>query len=80
MPKQLKDASKVVGAKQTMKALQAGQTLVVYIARDAEPDVILPIQRQCAEQGVEVVEVETMAELGKACSIDVGASVAGIVK
>ncbi len=80
MPMHLRDAHKVVGAKQTMKALQAGQTRVVYIARDAEPNVILPIKRQCAEQGVEIVEVETMAELGKACSIDVGASVAGIVK
>jgi large subunit ribosomal protein L7A len=63
-----------------MKAIQAGQAELVYLARDADEHVTGPVRRECAARGIEVVEVETMAELGKACSIEVGAAVACVMK
>jgi large subunit ribosomal protein L7A len=67
---------KVVGTKQTQKAIEKGQTQVVYVARDAEERIISPIARLCEEKGLELVPVDSMAELGKACGIKVGAAAA----
>lgn len=79
MPDRLRAANKLVGAKQTLKAIQNGQALVVFIAQDADQFVLHPILELCNKQGVEVVEVASMVDLGKACSIDVGAAVAALV-
>lgn len=73
-------ASTVVGAKQTAKALQSGRAEIVYLAKDADHHVIAPIRELCRSQAVSIVEVETMAELGRACSIAVGAAVAAVLK
>ena len=80
MPNRLATARRVVGTKQTMKAIQAGQAELVYLARDADEHVTGPVRRECAARGIAVVEEETMAELGKACSIEVGAAVACVMK
>lgn len=79
MPHRLKEAKKVVGAKQTMKALEKGIAKVVYIATDADEPVVRPIREYCASKGIELVVVESMATLGKLCGIQVGASTAAIV-
>ena len=39
-----------------------------------------PLMAQCREGGVEVVSDVTMAELGKACGISVGAAAAAILR
>jgi large subunit ribosomal protein L7A len=80
MPHRLAKAPNVVGAKQTLKALQAGQVEMVYLARDADVHVTGPVRRECDNRGINIVEVESMAELGKACSIEVGAAVASVMK
>lgn len=80
MPARLMRAKKVVGAKQTLKALAKGQAQSVYIAKDADSKVVTPIAEQCVQQQVEVVYMESMSELGRACLIDVGAAVASIIK
>jgi large subunit ribosomal protein L7A len=75
----LKNASnKVVGTKQTQKAVEKGQVQVVYVARDAEERVVAPIIKLCEEKGLELVLVDTMAELGRACCIKVGAAAAAL--
>lgn len=79
MPGRLINAQRVVGAKQTLKAVQAGQVELVYLARDADEHVTGPIRQACENQGIKIIEVDTMAQLGKACGIDVGAAVAGLV-
>lgn len=76
----LKNASKkTVGTKQTTKAVQKGIAKVVFIAKDAEPRVVDPLRSICEEKGVEVVMVESMLELGKACGIEVGSASAAII-
>lgn len=80
MPSRLNKSRKVVGAKQTLKAIEAGEAELVYFAQDADEHVIGPIRRECEASGVDIVEVESMTMLGKACSIEVGAAVASVIK
>lgn len=80
MPAKLMRANKVIGTKQTHKALETGKAKVVYIARDAESKVTSSITEYCSKANVRIVYVDTMAQLGQACGIDVGAAVAGIIE
>lgn len=77
----LKQATKrVVGNKQTAKAIQKGTAKTVYIAEDADVRVVQPIIDACSEAQVTIEKVATMQELGKACGIHVGAATAAVLK
>ena len=79
MLEELKTGTIVVGLKQLRKSLKDGSIRKVFLARDAEPRLLEPIQSHCAEAEIPCVWVETMAELGAACGIDVGAAAAGLL-
>lgn len=70
---------KTVGVKQTLRALEKGSVQCIFVAEDADAHVTRPIIELCRNQKVEIVRVPTMQELGKACSIQVGAAVAAIL-
>jgi large subunit ribosomal protein L7A len=72
--------SRAVGANQTAKAIRKGRAEVVFVARDADRRVVEPVLQVAREMGVQVVEVPTGKELGRACGIAVGASAAAILK
>ncbi len=72
-------SSKVVGIKQLRKALSSGTAKKVFLAEDADPMLTDPIARACKETGTAVEYVETMKQLGSACSISVSAAAAAIV-
>ena len=79
MPDRLRDpASRLVGAKQTLKAAESGRATAVYVARDADERVIAPILVQAQQHDIEVVYVESMSCLGRMCGIEVGAAAAAI--
>ena len=80
MLEELKQGQKVVGAKQTRRALNDGRALRVYLAEDADPGVTEPIEALCAQKGVDMVKAPGMRELGQACGIAVGAAVAALVR
>ena len=69
----------VVGARQIRKALNAGSANRVYLARNADPALTEPIEALCQRNGVDCTWVRSMAELGRACGIDVGAAAAAAV-
>jgi len=48
----------------------------VFIAKDADEHVVARIKELCIKNNIPIVYVDTMKQLGKACNIDVGASVA----
>jgi len=75
----LANSSKVVGAKQTKRALTAGAAREVFLAADADPRVTEPIAALCAEKGVTVHADCSMKELGAACGIAVGCAVAAVL-
>ena len=76
---QLENAAKVVGVKQTRRALNDGRAKEVFLARDADPGLTEPLSAQAEEKGVSVHWIDTMRALGRACGIAVGAAVAAII-
>ena len=80
MLEQLNTQRKVVGIKQLRKSLKDGLVTMVFVAQNADPGLTEPLKAECDRSGVELVWVPTMAELGKACGISVGASAAGILR
>lgn len=76
----LKRKDKVIGIKQTQKALEEGRLDCLYVAQDADMRVVSHIRQLCEQQGIAVQTYESMKQLGKAAGIDVGASVVGILK
>jgi len=75
-----KATQRAIGTNQTTKAINRGHARVVYVAQDADRRVTDPVLRSARECGVEVVEVASMAALGRACGIAVGAAVAAITE
>lgn len=75
---QLQTEHKVVGVKQSRKAIQRGEARIVFIAEDADPQVTDPIIDLCAAVGVPVQSVPHMRELGEACGIHLGCAVAAV--
>lgn len=71
---------KTVGTKQTLKAIQAGTASRVFVAQDAEPHIINPLVKLCQENQTVCEYVESMAKLGRACGIQVGAAAASIIE
>ncbi len=80
MLEELKTGSIVVGLKQLRKALKDGIARTVFLARNADPRLVEPVETQCRELGIPCISVKTMAELGQACGIDVGAAAAAIAQ
>ncbi|VBB08856.1 ribosomal protein l7ae prokaryotes [Lucifera butyrica] len=76
----LKTAKKVIGVKQTLKAVEKEQVALVYMAADADARIIASLKELCCRRGVGVEYVPTMVELGKACGIEVGAAAVGLFK
>ena len=66
---------RVVGVKQSRKAIREGRARRVYLAGDADPALVGPIAAEGAAAGIPVETGRTMAQLGRACGIAVGASV-----
>ena len=72
---ELASQEKVIGVKQSRKAIREGRAKRVYLACDADPAITDPLAESCAEAGIPVEDGCTMAQLGHACRITVGASV-----
>ena len=77
---ELDSKDRIVGIKQLKKALSDGRARKVFVALDADPRLVDPIVAQCRDQGVELEEAPSMEALGKACGIEVGASVAALIE
>ena len=75
----LKKSKTVVGAKQLRKALENHRTRFVFLAKNADPALTEPIVALCQQNQVSYTWVGTMADLGRACGIEVGAAAAAAV-
>lgn len=80
MLENLRNSSKTVGVKQTLKAVESGNAKVVFIAKDADTKVTHNLKELCQKKLIEIIYVDTMKQLGKACGIEVGASAVGLLK
>lgn len=68
----------IVGFKQVLKAKNNGSCSKIFLAMDASSSIIDALSQN--SNGISVVEVPTMRELGNACEIDVSASCAAIIR
>ena len=76
---ELADSSKVVGVRQATKAINDGVAVKAYIANSIDEAIKAPFIKLCNKKNIPIVMVSHAVELGKACDIDVPASVAVIV-
>ncbi|MZQ74879.1 MAG: 50S ribosomal protein L7ae-like protein [Peptoclostridium sp.] len=77
---EIKNLDKVIGTKQTIRALKEDKVKLVLIAKDADEHIIKNTQEIAAQKNVEINYVESMQQLGIACGIQVGAATVGILK
>ena len=80
MIESLRNGNKIVGVKQTIKAVEKGSAKMVFVAKDADERVVGKIVELCKKDNIQITYVESMKQLGKACNIDVGAAVACTLK
>ncbi len=76
----LQHEKKAVGIKQTTKALKQDIARALYVAEDADAYLIDQLIELARSKQVEVIKIESMKKLGKACGIDVGAAAAAVLK
>lgn len=78
---ELKSKNKLkVGTKQAARAVMDGKAETLLIAKDSEQHVVRSIVDEAKSKSIQVVYVDSMKKLGKACGIDVGAATAVILK
>lgn len=80
MLSELKTGAKVIGIKQTQRALKDGKLRLVFLAEDADSRVTEPLEALCRELGVEVKRVPHKKELGSVCGIAVSSAVVGLFR
>ena len=71
---------RIVGLKQVLRGAEEGIFKKIYIAADVDEVIRQKVISGCAQKGTLFEEVVSMIELGNACSIDVGAATAGVLK
>ena len=79
MLSELQNSDKVVGVKQVRRALLNGRAKRLYLAKDADPQLTEPLERQADERNVEVAWTDSMKAPGRACGIAVGAACGAVV-
>ena len=79
MPGELTAKGKVVGLKQTRRALVQGAAAHVYLACDADPRLTDPLRALCAETAIPCDSSMTLRQLGIACGIAVPAAAVAVL-
>jgi large subunit ribosomal protein L7A len=80
MTSRLNCDNKVVGIKQVKRAIDKDETQTVFIAEDADENITKDVSKLCKDKQIQIVHVDNMDELGKACGIDINAAVAALLK
>ncbi|MDK8285671.1 ribosomal L7Ae/L30e/S12e/Gadd45 family protein [Dialister micraerophilus] len=69
----------VVGLKETERAIDAGKVKHVFIAKDCDERIALPLLEICKERNISVNREFTRKEIGRACKIKVKAATAAVI-
>ena len=78
--RELAAKNKVIGVKQTRRALRDGKAAMLFLARDADPALTDPLEELCRQQKLPVDRSYTLEELGRAAGIQVGAAVIAVLR
>ena len=80
VPVNLSEMKIVVGAKQLKKAVRNDRARCVFLAKNADPALTEPLEELCRQHHIPITWVASMADLGRACGIEVGAAAAAVLK
>ncbi|MBQ4492557.1 MAG: ribosomal L7Ae/L30e/S12e/Gadd45 family protein [Deltaproteobacteria bacterium] len=81
MPERLKKrAMRVVGVRQTLRAVKEQNADMVFVAMDADPRLRQQVEKEAEANAVRVQLVATMEELAALCRVDVPSAAAAIRK
>lgn len=78
--KSLRDLNVKIGTKETVRHVEAGQAVEVFVALDADAKLVYKITSLCQKKNVRLTRVDSMRDLGKACGIEVGAAMAAVIQ
>lgn len=79
MAGELASKEKVVGLKQTRRALLRGEAARVWLASDADSRLTEPLRALCLSQGIPCDTGLTLRQLGAACGIAVPAAAVAVL-
>lgn len=72
---------KVIGLKQTLRAIQQDKIEKIFYAADIEEHIIRKLSDACCDKNVPMIPARMdQKELGRLCQIEVGAAVVGLLK
>lgn len=71
---------RVAGLKQVMRYAKQAMLEKIYIAYDADEDIIKKVMAECRKHSIPCDNAYTMHQIGSACGIDVGSACAGVLK
>lgn len=74
------EGPRVVGTKQTLKALQDDEVQTLFIAKDANMNVLEDVLTIAKNNDINVDYVDSMEQLGRACNIKVKTATAALIK
>lgn len=75
----LSENPRIVGIKAVKRGILKGVVQEVFIARDAEPQLVQEVRALAKERLLPVDVTSTMQEIGRACAIERRAAVAAVV-
>ena len=78
--RQFSAKDKVTGIKQSLRAVRSGLAREVFLAHDADPALTAPLLELCRQKEIPIVGDFSMAQLGQAAGIQVGAAVVALLK
>jgi large subunit ribosomal protein L7A len=71
---------RVAGLKQVLRHARQHELDKVYIAKDADEDIVALLRRVCGDYGIPYDMTLSMHQIGNACEIEVGSACAGVLK
>ena len=80
MLKDLGSREKVIGAKQSSRAIRSGRAGEVFLASDADPVLTAPLLELCRQTHIPVTTACSMRQLGQAAGIQVGTAVVTLLR
>jgi large subunit ribosomal protein L7A len=71
---------RVAGLKQVLRHARQRELVKVYVAKDADEDIMERLRRVCEDGGIPYDATLSMHQIGIACGIEVGSACAGVLK
>lgn len=75
----INDGPRVVGTKQTLKALHEGEVSTLFIAKDAKPQIVEEALKLAKSQNIHIDYVDSMEQLGRDCNVKVKTATAALI-